>query len=475
MEEKRNKTKFNVKKFIVILFVLQTIMYIVFMFDMADFFLMREETVQKEYSKEILQEAERILDFNAGDITSDLSEEQRTKAIHLVAEIQEHIETRTAEGDLTFGSREKSLRKKLNDLLDNQTVESLEAEYDEEEGEMNGEDDLFVSLRDILGSMDGEEEIKNNNHTWIYANLKNHMSRKDFLNWKKAVRTYMHTQEQEDYDKIAEHFSDYPELNGNLLFLLFHQYGKDRTEAVYQVDENLELQEEILFPNKKKEENGFFHSLFAAKKNFPKEETVQFSEKNREYIWNMVKNVIKPENLQKFDYVVVTTDGKDNTMASVIESPDGDGTGERWLLQVDHADMEDDFVGTIVHEYGHYLTLNEKQVQYTDEYDLSCYCEDGMVANENSVINRFYKTFWKDYLLNDSDTSYEFYLRNQDCFVSDYAATNPDEDIAETFRVFVMEDKPKRDRVRDKKVRFFYEQEGFVQLRKEIRQSLHMK
>ena len=70
------------------------------------------------------------------------------------------------------------------------------------------------------------------------------------------------------------------------------------------------------------------------------------------------------------------------------------------------------------------------------------------------MLNQFYQTFWKDYVLEEFPTKYSFYVRNQDAFVSDYAATNPAEDIAETFRVFVMEEKPTGNKIRDKKVRF---------------------
>ena len=52
--------------------------------------------------------------------------------------------------------------------------------------------------------------------------------------------------------------------------------------------------------------------------------------------------------------------------------------------------------------------------------------------------------------------------------MTDYAATNPGEDIAESFTSFVMEPKPDGDTIAEEKVLFFYEYPELVQLRAEI-------
>ena len=48
----------------------------------------------------------------------------------------------------------------------------------------------------------------------------------------------------------------------------------------------------------------------------------------------------------------------------------------------------------------------------------------------------------------------------------------PEEDIAESFRVFVLSDQPTSDSIRDQKVRFFYDYKEFVAWREEIRNAL---
>jgi len=52
------------------------------------------------------------------------------------------------------------------------------------------------------------------------------------------------------------------------------------------------------------------------------------------------------------------------------------------------------------------------------------------------------------------------YTRNP--FVSEYATTNPVEDIAESFTQFVIQDKPKGDSVKDQKMLFFYKFEEMI-------------
>jgi len=49
----------------------------------------------------------------------------------------------------------------------------------------------------------------------------------------------------------------------------------------------------------------------------------------------------------------------------------------------------------------------------------------------------------------------QFYVDHEDEFVSDYAATNPGEDIAESFATFVLKPAPSGDTLADQKVAFF--------------------
>ena len=63
-----------------------------------------------------------------------------------------------------------------------------------------------------------------------------------------------------------------------------------------------------------------------------------------------------------------------------------DYRGSTWEIAVDPADAEDEgwFTETVLHEYCHYLTLNDEQVTYTDRQTTDTYNEAGMVSAPGS-------------------------------------------------------------------------------------------
>ena len=103
-------------------------------------------------------------------------------------------------------------------------------------------------------------------------------------------------------------------------------------------------------------------------------------------------------------------------------------------------------------------------------------------SKPNSYINAFFERFWVDIyqewqdvdlLQYEDEEAYtaaldEFYADRADDFVSDYAATAPAEDIAESFATFVLKPTPSGDTVADQKVAFFYDYPELVKLRAEI-------
>ena len=55
----------------------------------------------------------------------------------------------------------------------------------------------------------------------------------------------------------------------------------------------------------------------------------------------------------------------------------------------------------------------------------------------------FVNNFWKeDFKASQDQEEDDFYSGNENNFVTDYAATNPGEDIAESFAFFVLQSKP---------------------------------
>ena len=72
----------------------------------------------------------------------------------------------------------------------------------------------------------------------------------------------------------------------------------------------------------------------------------------------------------------------------------------------------------------------------------------------------------------DWDAIDQFYADNADQFVTDYAATNPVEDLAETFTAFVLEERPTGTTIATQKVELLWGDPEMVALRDEIRANL---
>ena len=65
----------------------------------------------------------------------------------------------------------------------------------------------------------------------------------------------------------------------------------------------------------------------------------------------------------------------------------------------------------------------------------------------------------------------EDYGQNPDHYVSRYGANYFHEDIADTFAVFVLGEKPQGDSVAEQKLLFFWNEEAMVRLREAIREN----
>ncbi|MCA9980870.1 MAG: hypothetical protein KDD89_08555 [Anaerolineales bacterium] len=216
-------------------------------------------------------------------------------------------------------------------------------------------------------------------------------------------------------------------------------------------------------------------------------------------IWDFTHRLLPNDVLQaEIVQFVIFTDGVEETLAYVSPL---DENPEKWLVAIDIADVEaagslvnPDFVHTLVHEFAHVLSLENDQVppdyeaielanEGSDEYSEvaeSCqtfYTGEGCSLPE-SYINAFFFDYWEpiyDDLPEDPDDAdglADFYDQYADQFVTDYAATNPGEDIAESFTFFVLRDKPQDNSVASAKVNFFYNYPRLVQMRQEIRGSL---
>lgn len=199
--------------------------------------------------------------------------------------------------------------------------------------------------------------------------------------------------------------------------------------------------------------------------------------------WEVCCKIIPKQYLDKITKFEINTDGYLDLMAYVIQE---DSNGSTWRLGIDIRDaltsegtLRKEFISTVVHELMHIISLNNQQLMpLRDAYYGTYTIEDGTLT-KNAYLNQFYNQFWskiiEDYEKNKNlpeEEQGEFYEKYKNQFVSEYASTQPAEDIAETFSYFVMNDKPTGNDIKDEKVRFLYNFKELVEIREYIRKNL---
>jgi hypothetical protein len=186
----------------------------------------------------------------------------------------------------------------------------------------------------------------------------------------------------------------------------------------------------------------------------------------------------------------IFTDGVDDLLAFV--EPNANDPSQ-WNLWLDIQDAKDstELLFTFVHEFGHLVTLNASQVppdldvilsddvRVVEQAAARCatYFPHEGCSLENSYINLFYEKFWRGTEREwrrrtnagrDVQGIFDYYSANASWFVTDYAAKNPNEDIAEAWTAFVLQPKPSGKTIADQKILFFYRFPELVQLRAQI-------
>jgi hypothetical protein len=67
---------------------------------------------------------------------------------------------------------------------------------------------------------------------------------------------------------------------------------------------------------------------------------------------------------------------------------------------------------------------------------------------------------------------YDFYSIHADQFLTSYAATSPEEDVAESWAFFILAPRPEPTSIANQKILFFYDYPELVTLRQELRNRL---
>jgi hypothetical protein len=218
------------------------------------------------------------------------------------------------------------------------------------------------------------------------------------------------------------------------------------------------------------------------------------SRASHEYIWNYFASLIPAEERAFVTEFSILSDGRNNILAGV--SPTYNNPSE-WTLKVDVVDATDPYslTYTLLHEFGHFLTLKPSQVPPDSQVfynpDDEAIYEQALAAcpryftgegcsNAGSYIDEFFTRFWSSFYeewqeVNKTsgedaqrDLLDDFYNVYRDQFLTNYAATGPEEDIAESWTYFILSPKPEPTSIANEKILFFYEYPELVALREEI-------
>lgn len=147
-----------------------------------------------------------------------------------------------------------------------------------------------------------------------------------------------------------------------------------------------------------------------------------------------------------------------------------DDKNDRWELRLKPGTDADDFV--VVHELAHLLTLSQQQLdQRVPERKCAPYRFWEGCPRPNSFSDQFVRRFWTADLVRQAEADYKRVdRRHVGWFVRDYSATNPGEDMADTFAEFVTNaNEPTGNRIVDQKINMFWADPDMMFLRAQIR------
>ncbi|ARJ04418.1 hypothetical protein GCM10010988_31940 [Cnuibacter physcomitrellae] len=199
-------------------------------------------------------------------------------------------------------------------------------------------------------------------------------------------------------------------------------------------------------------------------------------------VWDLFAR-IAGDDVSRMDAFAVFDDDQDTVLASVWRDT---RSGKTWALDVNLAFAEDrdELELTLIHEFGHVLSLSLDQVSEAKGSCPTIDMPEGC-AHDDSYIAAFLERFWpaeSSWPDPGDDDEVDAWFRENggfDAFVSRYAATSGIEDFAESWAVYVTADEPghsPRDddgrAVRAQKVLFFQDYPDLVAQRDRIRAAL---
>lgn len=204
-------------------------------------------------------------------------------------------------------------------------------------------------------------------------------------------------------------------------------------------------------------------------------------------IWELVKKIVPENQLVKMSEFMIYN-GEVTGSAGYVVERSSDLSKWQMGIAINFAfeggfNAGGELAYTIIHEFGHILTLNDVQLNSAiSEANCTNYYPGEGCAKSNSYINELYQKYWKDIAdehrkaQEDQSSQQKFYNKYQSRFVTAYASTNPGEDIAEVFTNFVVKkDKPSGATIAEKKMLLMYDRTALVDFRNHIRKNLNLR
>ncbi len=199
-------------------------------------------------------------------------------------------------------------------------------------------------------------------------------------------------------------------------------------------------------------------------------------------IWELTKKVIPQNQMNLITEFLIFSGGSSGIAGYVVEKVD-DLSKWHFAIAIDYAyeggfNKDGELVHTLIHEFGHVLTLNITQVDATisDEDCMNYFTGEGC-AKPEAYINLLQTRFWADIedefnAISTEEEHAAFYTKYRDRFVTNYAATNPGEDIAEVFARFVIRaGGVNGNAITEQKIQLMYDAEELTAVRDYIRQN----
>ena len=387
-----------------------------------------------------------------GLLSEDIKPYERDYLKLIYKRIDKFEKERLEKSSVSLSYKEENLRTFYNKVLNRLTDKYL------------SEDEAFLSETDSQEKLADKNSLNESRLDNMFSRLKPMVSENDYSDITTLYDKYETSEDYAYIEDIKAIIDNYEEINSDIF-------------VVYLLDP-LDMKAYFTLNSQK---NLVLKPLLPIIESKPTPSELETYDK----IWREIKDKVGTNLLASLDSFIVYSDGKDETLAYVNYIDD---KASRWYMAIDIEDsinMEDnslkeDFYFTIVHELAHVITLNDTQAIYNSEPSFGKYFEEDISFNEDSYLNEFYNRFWTYSIdesriiqnLDNEDIRYKFFLRHENSFVTDYAATTPSEDIAESFAYFVINEKPMGNEIWEQKIRFFYEFEELVEIKNNIRKRL---